>query len=266
MSQSAVNGEQATFLDRVGAWIEVQLAERRHSFGSLVAALPGVDPTVVAAALRRLADHGHNSGSTAASLLAAAERAPATAIATRERPLPHPLDFYWAHTDDSIEAIVGELAGGPKQGATIAYLGTPNIFRAGAKSMGDHVHVLLDRSVPRTAALGNGAGRVVRLDLLRDQLPELNADAAVLDPPWYPDHMRGFLWAAASMVREGGQVWVSFPPAGTRYAVGQETAQVLKAAAGYGLAAGAPWDRWRPGSRPSRRGAGPCRSRARSRA
>jgi len=235
MSHSAANDEQAAFLELVGSWIDARLAERGHSFGSLVASLPGVDPTVVAAALRQLADESDNPGSAAASLLADAERTPATALATRERPLPHPLDFYWAHTDESIAAIVGALAGDAAPGATIAYLGTPNIFRAGAETMGDRVHVLLDRSVPRTAALGNGAGRVLRLDLLRDQLPELNAEAAVLDPPWYPDHMRGFLWAAASMLRKGGHAWVSFPPAGTRYAVGRETARVLEAAAGYGL-------------------------------
>lgn len=235
MSHSAPNGEQAVFLGRVGAWIEARLAEHGHSFGSLVAALPGVDPVVVSAALRQLAEPRDSSGSAAASLLADAERAPATTAATRERPLPHPLDFYWAHTDESIDAIIGELAARAEPSATIAYLGTPNIFRVGAKRMGDRVHVLLDRSVPLTAALGNGAGQVLRLDLLRDQLPELNADAAILDPPWYPDQMRGFLWAAARMVRKGGQLWVSFPPTGTRYAVEHETAQVLEAAAGYGL-------------------------------
>src|SRR3954468_2379662 len=47
--------------------------------------------------------------------------------------------------------------------------------------------------------------------------------------------MRGFLWAAASMVRTGGQLWASFPPAGTRYAVEAETTQALEAAEQYGL-------------------------------
>jgi hypothetical protein len=84
MSHSAADGEQAAFLERVGSWIEARLAERGHSFGSLVAALPGVDPTVVAAALRQLADQSDNAGSAAASLLAEAERAPATALASQD--------------------------------------------------------------------------------------------------------------------------------------------------------------------------------------
>jgi hypothetical protein len=235
MSRSAAEDEDAVFLEQVESWIETRLAERPHTFGSLVAALPGVDPILVATALRRLSARGDRSGRIAGSLLDEADRAPSTTLVTRERPLPHPLDFYWAHTERSIEVLVAELAAHTRPDSTIAYLGTPNIVRVAAEHLPDRTHVLLDRSVPRTEALSDGAGRVIRLDLLRDELPELDADAAVLDPPWYPDHMCGFLWAAADMLRESGQLWVSFPPAGTRYAVEAETQQVLNAAAEYGL-------------------------------
>lgn len=47
--------------------------------------------------------------------------------------------------------------------------------------------------------------------------------------------MCGFLWAAASLVGDGAEIWASFPPAGTRHTVDQETSDVLKAAGGYGL-------------------------------
>ncbi len=235
MCPSAANDEQGSFLELIGSWIKARLSEREHSFGSLVAALPGVDPIAVAAALRELARREHKGAAAAASLLKDAEQAPATAITTRERPLPHPLDFYWAHTPESIDLLVGELACFAQPPTTIAYLGTPNIFSAAAKSLHDQNHVLLDRSVPRPAALSNGAGRVVRLDLLHDELPALNAGAAVLDPPWYPDHMRSFLWAAARVIRVGADLWVSFPPIGTRSTVAHETSAVLEWAAQGGL-------------------------------
>lgn len=124
MSHSAANGEQTVFLGRVGAWIEARLAEHDH-FGSLVAALRGVDPVVVAATLRQLADRRDASGCAAASLLADAERVPATTAATRERPLPHPLEFYWAHSDESVDEIIGELAARTEPSAVIAYLAPP---------------------------------------------------------------------------------------------------------------------------------------------
>jgi hypothetical protein len=223
------------FLEQVASWIEVRLAQRPYSFGSLIACLPGVDPLTVATALDAIGQRGGELGRTAAALLQQAADTPATDVSTSERPLPHPLEFYWAYTQEAIEALLLELASSAGRGATIAYLGAPNLFRVATERLPDRAHVLLERNAQRLAALGGGPGRVVRLDLLRDELPALRADAAVLDPPWYPDHIRGFLWAATEVAHVGADIWASFPPAGTRPTIEQEMAEVLGSAANFGL-------------------------------
>src|SRR5581483_225186 len=150
-------------------------------------------------------------------------------------PLPHPLDFYWAFTAQSSELLLDEIAAATQPGSLIAYLGTPNLFASATERMTDRDHVLLDRSVPRTDALSSQGGRIVRVDLLRDTMPQLGATAAVLDPPWYPDHMRGFLWAASQATADGATVLATLPPAGTRPRAVAEVSDVLRWAADHGL-------------------------------
>jgi hypothetical protein len=57
----------------------------------------------------------------------------------------------------------------------------------------------------------------------------------VLDPPWYPGHIRGFLWAAAQVSGAGATILASLPPAGTRPRASAEVAEVLLWAADHGL-------------------------------
>ncbi len=195
--------EHEEFTHRVATWIADRIAADDVSFGSLVRGLPGVDPTTVAAILREFATGAGPISEAARALIDTCLTAPATTAATVERPLPHPLDFYWAFTAQSSELLLDEIAAATQPGSLIAYLGTPNLFASATERMTDRDHVLLDRSVPRTDALSSQGGRIVRVDLLRDTMPQLGATAAVLDPPWYPDHMRGFLWAASQATADG---------------------------------------------------------------
>jgi hypothetical protein len=59
-------------------------------------------------------------------------------------------------------------------------------------------------------------GRLFLRDLLREEMPELDASLVIADPPWYEEHMRAFLWAARKVIRRGGKIVMSFPPPGTR--------------------------------------------------
>jgi hypothetical protein len=234
MSRSPAD-EQEDFARRVATWIADSLATDHVSLGSLVRGLPAVDPTTVATVLRELAAGQGPGSETARKLIKASAMAPATTAPTVERPLPHPLDFYWAFNPESTQALLDELATATQPGDLIAYLGAPNLFARAMERLADRDHVLLDRSVPRTDALSSRGGRTVRLDLLQDAIPYLGADAAVLDPPWYPGHMRGFLWAAARVSGDGATIMATLPPAGTRPRAKAEVAEVLRWAADHGL-------------------------------
>jgi hypothetical protein len=58
----------------------------------------------------------------------------------------------------------------------------------------------------------------------------------VADPPWYIEEMQAFLWVAAYLCRPGGRILLSLPPIGTRPAIEQERARLLKWACTLGLA------------------------------
>jgi hypothetical protein len=87
----------------------------------------------------------------------------------------------------------------------------------------------------RWASVTADAARIISIDLLRDPLPALELDAALLDPPWYPEYHDAFLWAGASLLRPHGLVLASFPPLSMRPGAAAEREQILRNAVPAGL-------------------------------
>jgi hypothetical protein len=98
--------------------------------------------------------------------------------------------------------------------------------------------VLLDRNpaIIRAVREAYPGFRAECTDLLWDDPVEVGeAVTSVADPPWYPEHIAAFLWAAARATRFGGQVLLSLPPEGTRPGILDEREAVLRLAAVLGL-------------------------------
>lgn len=214
-------------------------ASRCASFGDLLTHLPGVPPDEAAWALDRL---------TASRLIdpaAAARLAPATQSAwvrdeddgeTRMLPVPHPLDYDWRFTPDTAQRLHVQSVQLSRPGDTIALLGTPSIMSSAVLTPQARRWVLLEASPTTTDALSRLApGDVVHCDLSRDELPPLDAQAVVADPPWYPEHARVFVWAAAKLTRPGAAVLLAQPPVATRPGILAERAGVLAFAQQAGL-------------------------------
>lgn len=147
---------------------------------------------------------------------------------TADRPVPHPLDYFWGYGERSIGPMVDRLTRTTSPGDRIVYLGAPNAFDACADVIPDRSHVLLDRrDFARLASVGPNR-EFRRVDLLIDEVPHVGAKAGIVDPPWYPGEMRAFLWAAKEAADVGATLWASSPPAGTRPNVGREVASVLE--------------------------------------
>jgi hypothetical protein len=221
MSES---GAEQEFEAAVEGWVTSALDVA--DFGDLVRALPGVDPVVALATLDRLAQSDNASADAARRLGAIARSTVPTARSTVERPVPHPLEFYWRNDDASL-AHFCELLSTYGLGSTIAYLGMPNVFQLARASLPGRHHVMIDRSIPRMNVLATGE-QAIRLDVLRETPPPLGADAVVTDPPWYPEHLRSFLWAAARLLKCGAMLYASLPPDGTRPGVVHERAELLE--------------------------------------
>jgi hypothetical protein len=206
------------------------LANAPVEFAALLQALSSVDPLVVVGALRRRAEHG----SASAAVLLAAAFADRGEGPISPRPIAHPLEYDWRFTAETATELVARLGRTTGAGQTIGYLGAPAAFALAAQELPGRQHVLLDRSA-RWPAPPSGRARIISVDLLRDPLPALELDAAVLDPPWYPEYHDAFLWTAASLLRTRGVALASFPPLTMRPGVAAEREEIIGNAVRAGL-------------------------------
>lgn len=211
-----------------------------HSFAELLKHVPGAYPPEVAAALERLAalrlvDAGTSARLTQAcgDLCGAAGAGEAWELVL---PVPHPLDYDWRWDQRTADWLLDRCLRLSRRDDTIALLGTPTLMYAAATSVLPRRWMLLESSAATTAVLAEiSPGDVICCDLTRDELPSLDATVVAADPPWYPEHSRTFLWAAAQLTRTGATVLLAQPAAATRPGVLAERAELLAFARAAGL-------------------------------
>ena len=213
------------FLADVDTWIRDALSAGELGFGELVKMLPGVDPALVASQLRK------------SPALDTKVHWPEVAHSDQQEsdlPVPHPLDFDWRFTPPTIAALTSELVGR----TAVTLVGTPSLWISLKGRLPSSRLHLLDANplLVRPPRSGVSKSQVRIVDVLTDPIPRIApAEVVVVDPPWYPEVIEGFLWVAASLAIEGGEVWLSVPAPGTRPGVLMEREKLLEQAASYGL-------------------------------
>jgi hypothetical protein len=220
------------FDEDVDTWVLAAVRAGPTSFDDIVCHLPGVYPNDAAVSLERL--HRRGVISTAERNRAISRRPiPTRFVPNTTLPLPHPLDFDWRFAPDALDQI---LAACSDDDARIACIGAPSILHR-LITTGERAATLLDANPAIIDALDatDGSYSAILCRVATDPLPNLRFATVVIDPPWYPEHFRVFLWAAAEMCVDGGNVLVSFPPAGTRPGVAGERDQALDYARAAGL-------------------------------
>jgi hypothetical protein len=196
------------------------------SLGALLDFLPSVEPMLVWAELKSLAA----DGDPRAAALLTSER---SAAPPSPLPIAHPLDYDWRFTAGTNDALIATLAADSIPGEILVYLGAPTTWEAARRALPDRRHILFDRNARRADATADDELYVV--DLLTDDVPELNAAVAVVDPPWYPEHHVAFLTKARRCLRNGGRIHASFPTEMTRPGVLAERANIVQNVARMGL-------------------------------
>ena len=150
-------------------------------------------------------------------------------------PVPHPLDFDWRFTSETISDLLRRVNEVYPTAGGVCFLGAPTLFRAAVERSMARPFYLVDASVSCAKAVQDAPGRMFVSDLLTEALPDLRAAVVVSDPPWYEEFIRAFLWAAAQLVEVGGSVLLSFPPVGTRPYIEDEWKQTQNFAQRLGL-------------------------------
>ena len=214
---------------QVRDWISASVqAGPLLSFSDLVSTLPGVHPNDIA---RELAALGN---------VTLAQDSPSIDIRPEphaiELPVPHPLDFDWRFTPETINYVFHRISSLNHNPQGLCFLGAPTLFRAAHERGISSPCYLIDASATSAKALKNTAPQSIFVtDLLNGPIPNLQVAVTVADPPWYEEFVRAFLWAAAQLVQPGGFVFLSFPPLGTRPLIEEEWSRTEEFAQQLGL-------------------------------
>lgn len=202
----------------------------RAGFGEVLKELPGVYPGEALESIRRLTAQGNISPDFLKAVLEETKRRrPRRRTKYDEAKgsrLEHPLDFEWLFSKAAKARIIDtidQLAQGRRW--TILCMGCPSIFKMGSE-LNRHDFRLLDKNASSWGQLSE-AKALTNIDLVHDTIPDFQIDAAIIDPPWYSDFYRLFIWSALMLARPGAKILISVPQTGTRPSAEQDVASVL---------------------------------------
>jgi hypothetical protein len=190
-----------------------------ESFDAVLARSPGYYPTTLLEIWSRFV----------------AERGIATKLpdlplaAVVELPVGHPLDFDWRFTPDTRDFLLRQVEASTPKGGTVLYLGTPTLFVRALDSLPSHAHVLIDANAAMIRSVSDRLGDAAAHQVVigQDATPsDINADACVVDPPWYPEVTEAFLRTAADNLPIGGTILLSQAPLAARPGVEEERARL----------------------------------------
>ena len=223
----------------VQTWVVNSIQHGVSSFEELIQSLPGVYPTVALEALRNLVERSRIDQLELERLVsgAIATRSQVSEAATLQLPSPHPLDYSWWFDTTTTHKLCDRALNLEYDDDLIILLGTPRLFMELSEVAPTRNLLLLDSDPLIKARLTSGKPfQTIRTcDVIRDALPQFQGGLVLLDPPWYEDEIRSFLWSASFLVNIGGKIVVTLPSVGTRPHVFNERNRILHWAIQLGL-------------------------------
>jgi hypothetical protein len=217
-------------------WVDQTVAEvmQPHisDFSTLVERLPGIYPVEVLASLKRLGTrHAQVNGMAAAlthSATVAGQALSSSGNRTKLLP-PHPLDYEWRFSRTAVDVLVEASHACTEPGGPIALVGTPTIAASPEALFGRRAVTYFGVDTDALRALGSPTwlATLCNVNLLVRPSDAGTYSTVIMDPPWYEEYVRRFLWFARKITRIGGTLLLAMPPDGTRPGIVQENAQLL---------------------------------------
>lgn len=210
------------------------------TFEQLITSLPEVYPSTALNSIQRLVYDKKISEQFMDDILKAANQKVEKTISSAHQiplPVPHPLDYDWRFSDVATTDLLNQCQKLTSDDSKVALIGTPSLLRMGIEISYPRELILLEASQAIISSLAQIASKrqVIPCDVMRDLLPQIYAEAVVLDPPWYPEYIHSFLWAACQICQVGGYILISLPPIGTRPGMEREWKETLHWAKQIGL-------------------------------
>jgi hypothetical protein len=232
LSQTTDNQKYESLIDN----LTVDLVTRGVTdFDQLIVSLPGVYPSIALRAIERLIASNRISDQVFFEVLKEIRRGQATrsTIPSSHRiilPIQHPLDYDWRFADTAVERLLDECLKYSERGEMITFIGCPTLLRAAIEADNPRQLSLLDanRSVIDCLSKASPLAHIRHCNVSKDRIPELFAKVVAIDPPWYEEYFRLFIWAACHASVVGAYLLASMPPIGTRPGIDNERDDILK--------------------------------------
>lgn len=147
---------------------------------------------------------------------------------------PHPLDFEWRNSTASLNYLnnlVQELNG---INDNVLYLGMPTLFATSYLKDLPHKVTLVERNKPIIEGLqklvSNNQRFIIRsADIFKVNPKKIGQhQCVIMDPPWYSQIFKQFMWLACQCVEIGGIVGISMPPLSTKNDILDERLEWIK--------------------------------------
>lgn len=230
------NERPSEFDKAIDRWAKHAFEQGAHTFADLLCILPGIYPSVALKAIQKWPKGTLPPGFFRETI----ERNGPSLIKqiSHGLPIPHALDYDWRFATESTAWLTDYCIRLTAADEVIVLLGAPSLVSSIlAQRPGARV-TIVDGSAAMTQALRRefSVVNVMHLDLVGGPAVQAGTAAVVLaDPPWYPEHVHSFLWAACRMSRAGGRILLSMPPIGTRSGIEEERIEMFAIARRFGL-------------------------------
>jgi hypothetical protein len=221
------------FESKIDSWVLHAIENGCKSFNELILSCHGVYPVDVSKCINRLIS---KNISVPNSILPVSKNTTsefftdALPVHLNGLPLPHPLDFDWRFSSTSFPFLYNEITNRSDSPNSIMLFGAPSLYLYFLNHNSYFANISLfdaNKQISKYLPI-NKRGSVNVFDAFKDEpLPEPIFDAAILDPPWYEDHTKAFLWCASKMCKSGSILLLSTPSEGTRPGVREEWDRIL---------------------------------------